>query len=428
MSGGPKRRLFIPAAALSILAIAFLAGFTVERSLNTQDPFPRSSLVALNDSLIREAWNVIDQNYVDRPAVQNESLTYGAIQGMVDALGDTGHSRFLTPRMVQAERSLLRGTYVGVGLEIAMRNGRATIVAPLDNSPAFAAGLHSGEQILKVEGRDISQLPIDQLASLIMGPAGSTVILSLFDPRTGTTFDVPLVRAEIRVNNVSWQPIPGSRFADLRIAAFSAGVTAGVRAALVEIQKQGLQGAVLDLRNNPGGQLNEAIGVASQFLASGEVLLEKDAKGVVRPDHVTPGGVALSLPLVVLIDGGTASAAEIVAGALQSQDRAPLAGETSFGTGTVLQMFGLSDGSRILLAVEEWLTPQGSTIWHKGITPGTVIALKPDAEMLTPSSLRDMTREAFLSSSDLQLIKAVEILARKTSPSGQSTAVPVIKG
>jgi carboxyl-terminal processing protease len=297
----------------------------------------------------------------------------------------------------------------------------------MDNSPASAAGLRSGQQILKVEGRDISQVPIDQLAERIMGSAGSTVTLSIFDPKTGTTTDVSLVRAEIRVNNVSWQLIPGSRFADLRIAAFSAGVTARVRAALVEIQKQGLQGAVLDLRNNPGGQLNEAIGVASQFLASGEVLLEKDAKGVVRPDHVTPGGVALSLPLVVLIDGGTASAAEIVAGALQSQDRAPLAGETSFGTGTVLQMFGLSDGSRILLAVEEWLTPQGSTIWHKGITPGTVIALKPDAEMVTPSSLRDMTREAFLSSSDLQLIKAVEILGRKTSPSGQSTAVPVIK-
>lgn len=167
---GSKRRLFIPAAALSILAIAFLAGFTVERSLNTKDPPSISSLVALNDSLIREAWNVIDQNYVDRPAVQSETLTYGAIQGMVDALGDTGHSRFLTPRMVQAERSLLRGTYVGVGLEIATRNGKATIVAPLDNSPAFAAGLHSGQQILKVEGRDVSQLPIDQLAERIMGP------------------------------------------------------------------------------------------------------------------------------------------------------------------------------------------------------------------------------------------------------------------
>ncbi len=425
---GSKRRLFIPAAALSVLSVAFLAGFTVERSLGTRDPAPRSSLVALNDSLIREAWNVIDQNYVDRPAVQSESLTYGAIQGMVDALGDTGHSRFLTPQMVQSERSLLRGSYVGVGLEIAMRNGRATIVAPMDNSPASSAGLHSGEQIIKVEGRDISQLPIDQLAQQIMGPAGSTVILSILDPRAGTTFDVPLVRAEIRVNNVSWQLIPGSRFADLRIAAFSQGVTAGVKAALEEIQRQGLPGAVLDLRNNPGGQLSEAIGVASQFISSGEVLLERDARGDVRPDHVVPGGVALSLPLVVLIDGGTASAAEIVAGALQSQGRASLAGETSFGTGTVLQMFRLSDGSQILLAVEEWLTPQGTTIWHKGITPGTLIELKPDAEIMTPSTLRDMTREAFLSGGDLQLIKAVEMLSRKTDTSGRSTSALGTRG
>lgn len=425
---GSKRRLFLPAAVLSLLAIAFLAGFTVERSLTTREPPPDSTLLALDVSLIQEAWNVIDQNYVDRPAVQSGSLTYGAISGMVDALGDTGHSRFLTPRMVQAERSLLRGTYVGVGLEIAMRNGRATIVAPLDNSPAFAAGLHSGQQILKVEGRDISQLPIDQLADRIMGPAGSKVTLSILDPRSGATFEVPLVRAQIRVNNVSWQLIPGSRFADLRVAAFSAGVTDGVETALKEIQRQGLPGAVLDLRNNPGGQLSEAIGVASQFLDSGVVLLEKDAKGAVRPDEVKPGGVALSLPLVVLIDEGTASAAEIVAGALQSQDRAPLAGETSFGTGTVLQMFRLSDGSQILLAVQEWLTPQGRTIWHKGITPDTLIELKPNAEMMTPSSLRDMTREAFLAGSDLQLIRAVEMLARKTSQPGQSTAAPGTKG
>jgi carboxyl-terminal processing protease len=205
-------------------------------------------------------------------------------------------------------------------------------------------------------------------------------------------------------------------------------VTAGVKAAIQEIQRQGFPGAVLDLRNNPGGQLNEAIGVASQFLASGDVLLEKDAKGAVRPDHVTPGGVALSLPLVVLIDGGTASAAEIVAGALQSQGRAPLIGQTSFGTGTVLQIFRLSDGSQILLAVEEWLTPQGGTIWHKGIAPDTLIELKPDAEMMIPSTLKDMTPDGFLSGSDLQLIKAVEMLTRKTSSSGQSTSVPAGKG
>jgi carboxyl-terminal processing protease len=130
----------------------------------------------------------------------------------------------------------------------------------------------------------------------------------------------------------------------------------------------------------------------------------------------------------VLIDRGTASAAEIVAGALQSHDRAPLAGETTFGTGTVLQMFRLSDRSQILLAVAEWLTPQGTTIWHTGITPDTPIELKPDAEMMTPSSLRDMTREAFLAGSDLQLIQAAEMLAKKSSSRGQSTAAPATKG
>ena len=420
-----RRLLFFAALTLS-LAVAFLAGFTVERTL-PRDPDPRSagsSLIALDLSLIREAWDVVEKNYVDRPAVQAENLTYGAIDGMVNALGDTGHSRFLTPAMVAEEHSFLSGKYVGVGLQIEMKNGRTTIVAPMDNSPAFRAGLRSGQQILKVDGASIAELTIDQVAKRIMGPVGSKVTLSVFDGGTGATVDVPLVRAEIQVTNVSSQMIPGTTIADIRIAAFSAGVTSGVHAALQDAQAKGVTGVVLDLRNDPGGQLDEAIGVASQFLKTGDVLIEQNAQGTRHSDRVKPGGIALSLPLVVLIDNGTASAAEIVAGALQSQKRAPVAGETSFGTGTVLQIFRLSGGSEILLAVEEWLTPEGQTIWHTGIKPDTPVTLKKDLDLLMPSQLSGMSRETFLAGTDLQLLKAVELLSQEPHAAGPNTAKP----
>jgi carboxyl-terminal processing protease len=403
------RRIAVIAGVVLLVAVAFLAGFTLQRVLPTDAA--GGGRVVLDFALIHEAWDVVQKNYVDRPALDKEELTWGAIDGMVNALGDTGHTRFLSPDMVKEEQSFLKGSYVGVGLQIEMRDGRATIVAPMDNSPAARAGLRPGEAIVKVDGEGVEDLTIDEVANHIMGPVGTTVTLTVLEPKRGSTREVPLVRAEIKVTNVSWQMIPGGTVADLRISAFSAGVTGKVRTALQEAVARGATAAVLDLRNNPGGQLDEAIGVASQFLKDGTVLIEQDAQGTRHEDRVRSGGVATELPVVVLINNGTASAAEIVAGALQGPKRASVTGETSFGTGTVLQMFRLSDGSELLVAVGEWLTPQGQTIWHKGITPDTPIAMGKDLDLLVPAQLKDMSRDAFLGSPDLQLVKSVQMLA-----------------
>ena len=304
---------------------------------------------------------------------------------MVDSLGDTGHSTYLTPKMVDEERSLMQGEYVGVGLEITQKNDNVVVVAPLDGSPALRAGLRAGEQILKVNGRSVEGLGLNEVVSLIVGPAQTTVVLSIFDPASGATSEVPLRRERIRVDNVSWKPLPGSPFADIRVSAFSRGVTGQLRDALQQVERMKLHGVILDLRNDPGGELQEAIGVASQFLAGGDVVLEKDAKGRIEADRVQRGGVAPTLPLIVLIDEGTASGAEIVAGALQDARRAKLVGETTFGTGTVLEGFPLSDGSSLLLAVREWLTPKGRTIWHKGIVPDVRVDLPPNGALLSPA-------------------------------------------
>ena len=405
-------RLLVTVAIVAV--VAFSAGAIVDRTLlGKSDPPAGPAPGAGPDfSLIRQAWEIIFREYVDRSALQPKTMTDGAISGMVDALGDTGHSAFLTPQMVEEERSLMKGHYVGVGLEIQMKDDRVVIVSALDDSPAARAGIRAGEQILKVDGTSTANLGIAQVVSLIAGPAGTTVTLTLVDTAAPAAFDVILQRANIRVNNVSWEQIPGAAIADIRLASFSNGVSRDLEAILASVAERKLTGAVLDLRNNPGGELDEAIEVASQFLREGDVLLEKDSGGATQHDKVRPGGLAPTIPLVVLVNDGTASAAEIVAGALQDARRARLIGSTTFGTGTVLSAFPLSDGSSLQLAVREWLTPSGRTIWHKGIVPDIPLPLPADVDLLTPSALKGMGREQVGASKDAQIRRAIAELQR----------------
>jgi carboxyl-terminal processing protease len=399
--------------AVVLLLVAGLAGgIVMDRQVLAKfvpaDNIPPDATPSFQ--LMAEAWNIIHQSYVDLPAVQSQALTYGAIGGMVDALGDTGHSRFLSPEMVREQHNFSIGQFEGIGAYVEMKDGHVVIVAPMDGSPAQQAGLRPGDIILKVDGDKVAGLPIDQVVSRILGPAASSVTLTILTPETGQTRDVTLVRAQIAMQRVFWQQLPGTQIAHVRIVAFSKGVTEDLEKALREIQQQGLTGIILDLRSNPGGLLSEAVGVASQFLVSGNVLLEKDAQGEIRPVAVQEGGLAPDLSLVVLIDPGTASAAEIVSGALQDAGRAKLVGETTFGTGTVLNEFALSDGSALLLATEEWLTPDGRLIWHQGIAPDVQVTLPQGTSPLLPQAEPGMTLEQVRNSGDAQLLRALELL------------------
>jgi len=365
-----------------------------------------------NFKLMAEAWNAIERVYVDRKAINPQHMTYGAISGMVDSLGDTGHSRFLTPQMLKQERNLTRGRFEGIGAEVQMKNGQLVIVAPIDGSPAQQAALKPGDIILKVDDQEVSGLPLDQAVERILGPAGTRVKLTILNPKTTTTRDVTLVRASITVQSVTWRLLPGTSVVDLRIATFSRGGSEDLRKALLTIEKERIAGLILDLRNNPGGLLDEAVSAASHFLSTGNVLLEKNAVGKIHPVPVRPGGAAISLPLVVLINGGTSSGAEIVAGALQDAHRAKLVGEKTFGTGTVLETFSLSNGSALMLAIEEWLTPAGHVIWHHGISPDVVVPLPPDVTPLIPTIEKELTAEEFRKSQDVQLLRALDLLQK----------------
>jgi carboxyl-terminal processing protease len=368
---------------------------------------------AANFRLMAEAWNTIQRFYVDRSALNAQNLTYGAISGMVDALGDTGHSVFLSPGMVKQLSQTEKGELKGVGIEVQVKNKQMVIVAPIDDSPAQRAGLHSGDVILSVNGHDVAGMSLNQAVDLISGPVGTKVELGILTPQTHRLRQITIVRADIKLHDLTWQRLPGTDIADVRIAGFDSGIGNDLRTALEQIQNQDIDGIVLDLRDNPGGILDEAVDVASQFLADGNVLLVKDAQGTVKPIAVKPGGLATKTPMVVLINGGSASAAEIVAGALGCAHRAPLIGDTTFGTGTVLNQFQLSGGAAILLAIEEWLTPDGQSFWHKGISPQIKVALAQDVNPVVPADIKEMTADEFQSTNDKQLLQALQTVTQE---------------
>ncbi len=377
-------------------------------------PGPTPQPAKIDTNLIQEGAQIIQQHFADRTTLQSTNLTYGALTGMVDALGDTGHSRFMTPDMVAQEARQISGEFDGIGALLNVNaEGNPVILAPMDNSPAQRAGLHPGDIILEVNGQDVSHASLNDVVQKVIGPAGTNVTLTLRDPKTNVVRKVTITRAKIIVQNVTWQMLPGTKIAHVRVAEFSNNVTKDLVNALQQAKDQGAKGILLDMRNNPGGLLNEAIGVTSQFVGSGNVLQTKDAQGNVSNIAIEKGGIATDIPMVVLINGGTASAAEITAGAIQDYSRATLIGEKTFGTGTVLNQFRLPDGSAMLLATEMWLTPKGRVIWHQGISPDVTVPLPTDITPLVPEAERTMTADQLQNTPDVQLKKGLDLLQQK---------------
>jgi carboxyl-terminal processing protease len=394
--------------AVCILAAGFGGGmyYTTYQNRNS-DTITVSKADKADYELIKQAWDDIQTKYVDQSVVSSQLLAYGAISGMVDSLGDTGHSVFLTPAEVQQENQAIAGKLDGIGAEVSEKNGNVVVVAPIDGSPAQKAGLQSGDIILKVDGTAVTG--VQDAVTHIRGTPGTSVTITIINT-AGTTLDLTIVRAEIHINSVVWQMLPGTTIADLRITSFSDGTSAALDTALAAIKAQGATAIVLDLRDNPGGLLNEAEGVASRFLTGGDVLEEKDINGNIKKDAVLSNVTKTDLPMTVLVNGGTASAAEIVSGALQDRSRAKVIGQSTFGTGTALVGYSLTDGSEVVLGVSEWLTPSGKSIWHTGLTPDTVIALAAGVSPLLPEAIKGMTAAQLQASGDTQLLDAINLL------------------
>lgn len=411
--------ILISGVGLAML-IGFAGGIIVDRTVLV----PAANVFASGDStsttpaaeldleLVEEAYQTIQQHFADRETLVDTNLTYSAISGMVDSLGDTGHSRFLTPEMVEKEAQEIQGEFEGIGALLNVNEqGNPVILAPFDNSPAQRAGLKPGDIIMAVNGEDVSQSPLSDVVSKVVGPAGTDVTLTIMDPDSGETRDVTITRARIVLQNVTWQMLPGTNIAHVRIASYSNNIARDLRDALNAARDQGAQSVILDLRNNPGGLLNEAVDVVGHFIERGNALQIRDADGNIESIPAGRGRAMTDLPMVVLINQGSASASEITAGALQDYGRATLVGETTFGTGTVLNQFQLSDGSAVLLATQMWLTPNGRVIWHEGIQPDEEVVLPADVQPSIPETERDWTVEDLRSTPDTQLKRAIELLS-----------------
>jgi carboxyl-terminal processing protease len=361
-------------------------------------------------ALLEEAIQVISERFVSAADVTSEDLTRGAIRGVVQALGDDGHTVYLTPEEVAAEQDALDGRVTGIGVLIDRRAGTPVVISVVDGSPADLAGLRSGDLIVSVDGQAAARLPFDHLAALVRGDAGTAIRLGLRRPGEAQPFEVTIVRSLVEVAPVSWARIPGSETALVRIVQFSAGAGRGTLEAVREALAAGAEGLVLDLRGNPGGLVDEAIASAAVFMPGGVVYRQRDRRGRDTSVRVRGETAAPDVPLAVLVDYGTASSAEILAGALRDNARAAVVGERTFGTGTILNTFELSDGSAIRLGVLEWLTPAGERVFRVGLEPDELVGLDAGAVALGPGDLVGMTAADVERSGDRQLQRAVRLL------------------
>ncbi len=417
------RRLVLSIIVVWLMALAFvggnISGYTI-RSAQASEVRPAEF------AIFWEAWDYVVSHFVDRDRVDFTTMTYGAIEGMLASLGDEGHTTFLPPDAVRLHQTSLEGSFEGIGAYVSMEDGHVLIVAPINGSPAEQAGILAGDVILEVDGESVEGKSLDQVIFLVRGPAESEVVLTVRRPEVQDPVTVSITRDRIEVPSVSWSPIPNTDVSYVSISQFTAGVDRELEAALREISEvQANKGIILDLRNNPGGFLQQAIQANSQFLPKGDLILIESDANQNQTVHRSRGlGYAREMPLVVLINKGTASAGEITAGALKENDRAFLIGETTFGTGTVLNQFGLSDGSAILLGVTNWLSPNGNLIKGHGVTPDLEIAQPASYKHVNADLLRNLTEDQFSTIEDTQFLRALEQLGVEVHATPLLNAAP----
>ena len=354
----------------------------------------------LDFGIFWQTWDVLTTRHVDRP-FDPQKLLYGALKGLAAAVDDP-YTAFLPPAENKEVKDDLNGRYEGIGCELGMRDDRLTVISPLDGSPAEAAGIKAGDVILKVDEEETAALTLSEAVSKIRGPAGTTVGLTL-QRGEAEPFAVEIKREQITVKSISWEDStsPRLRGADgvvyIRVARFGEQTNSDWDNAIGEIlnsQLSTLNSIILDVRSNPGGYLQASIHIASEFVNTGTIVFEEFGNGQRQEFKADHRGRLLQVPVVVLIDEGSASASEILAAALRDLRGSKLVGTKSFGKGTVQDAVELGDGSSVHVTIARWLTPKGVNIDEKGLEPEVVVA---------------RTEEEVSAGKDAQLEKAVEI-------------------
>lgn len=410
--------------ALALMTATFSAGFVTGRTLTLPNWFPVALQPVLENSanLIRpptssletgtpeelkqlfrpfwQAWDMVHAFYVDQP-VNDELLMRGAIRGMMDSLGDP-HTSYLDPAMFEATNAHLQGEeYEGIGAWVDITQDYLTIISPMPGSPAEKAGLRSGDKVIAIDGADMTGIDGEAVRQKVLGPKGSTVTLTILREGSSETFDVKVVRAPIVVPTVSGEILDGD-IAYIQLYTFGDTTAKDLRSTLDKLLAQKPQGLILDLRNNGGGYLDTAIDIVSEFIDKGIVMYEVYGDGRTETFEAKPGGHATKIPMVVLINEGSASASEIVAGAIQDRGRGYLVGVTSFGKGSVQTYSELVDNQgAVRITIARWLTPDHRQIAGHGLNPDFPI---------------EITEQDLADGIDSQLQKAIEVLTKNLTP------------
>lgn len=317
-----------------------------------------------------KAWEVIDEKYPNATEADNEERLYGAIKGLIGSLNDP-YSTFFDPEETKIFEEDISGNFSGVGMEVGMKEGILTVIAPLKNTPAYKAGMKSGDKILKIDETLTNDLSIEEAIKLIRGEKGTTVKLSIYREGEDKPRDVSIVRDIINVPSLETELRKDGIFV-IRLYSFDANSSKLFRNAIKEFRNANSDKLILDLRGNPGGYLESAVDIASWFLPSGETVLIEDYGGKREKEIYTSYGYDIfneNLKFVILIDEGSASASEILAGAMQDYQKAKIIGKQSYGKGSVQEVVDITKDTILKITVANWLTPKGNSITDKGVTP-----------------------------------------------------------
>ncbi len=408
---GPKQvstRASLKSYAMVILLIvAFFTGWYAGGGQNADatDHAVASRVINTNTSnseyrgdvdfdLFWKIWNDVKANYVKQP-VNEVDLFYGAVRGMIGALGDP-YSDFYNPQLAEEFDQELSGSFSGIGVEIGKRNGTIVVIAPLEGSPGQQAGLKAGDAILAIDKTDALDMPLDLAVSKIRGEEGSQVLLTVLSKGSQEPKEVAVTRKKIQHTGLRWEYRDGIAY--VKLSSFDEETDDLLNKFIRDLEAhEPVDGIVLDLRNNPGGFLDMAIEVASEWIEDGVIVRERDHSGDERLHHARGRARLSGIPTVVLVNEGSASASEIVAGALQDFEIAPLIGKTTFGKGSVQKYEGLEDGSSFRLTVARWFTPKERAIDEVGITPNIEV---------------DLTEQDFNDDKDPQLEEAIRQLKK----------------
>ena len=368
---------------------------TVEEILETKSPQETSAPADLEELFkpFWQSWDLVHDLYIDQP-VNDEAMMQGAIKGIMDSLGDQ-HSSYMDPDQHRQANMDLEGEYEGIGAWVDGTGEYLTIVSPIADSPAEKAGLKPGDQIIAVDGEDMTGIDGSLVIRKVLGPAGTSLTLTIFREGEPEPFDVTLKRANIVLPVVESEMLD-ENIAYVKLNNFSANATEILVDHLEELLPQEPVGLILDLRYNPGGDRDIAVEVSSQFIGDGVIMYQVYGDGSRDTFKAVKGGLATDIPIVVLINEGSASASEIVAGAIQDYKRGTLVGMLTFGKGSVQNWIPLvDDQGQVRVTIARWLTPNGRTIHELGVEPDVIV---------------ELTEEDFEAERDPQLEKAIELL------------------